>query len=93
MVPIQLNHFVFQHPEQVNSLLQDGIMFLSLENNGFYSANPMALKIWSIIESKTRVESLIQTLLSRYDVDEDEIREDVLNFLGKMAEYQLIKVE
>jgi hypothetical protein len=93
MVQIKPDNFIVPHPKQVNSLLQDGVMFLSTSNNEFYSANSMALRIWNLIGDKIQVEMLIQQLLPLYDASEKEIRNDVLAFLQEMINYELIEMD
>ena len=55
-----------------------------LENNGLFALNELGAFLWDRLESAEDEESLVQAVLSEYEVDEETARTDVAAFLQKL---------
>ena len=52
-----------------------------LENNGLFALNELGAFLWDRLESAEDEESLVQAVLSEYEVDEDTARTDTAEIL------------
>ncbi len=58
------------------------LVVMNIQSLDYYRFNPVAKRIWELVESGPRSEdSLCHTLLEEYDVEESECREAVREFL------------
>lgn len=78
--------------ELVSSNLGDDLVIMDITNGNYIGLNKMANVIWQQIEKPIRVEELIQYLMGRYDVQQDECTADTLLCLQKMHEQKLVKL-
>ena len=61
-----------------------------LENNGLFALNELGAFLWDRLESAEDEESLVQAVLSEYEVDEDTARADTAAFLQKLREMEIL---
>jgi hypothetical protein len=58
--------------------------------NSVYTLNETGAFIWEQIDGKKRVEEIISSLVSEYEINEKSASQDVLSFLGEMKKYLII---
>lgn len=51
---------------------------------GMITLNPTGAYIWELLEQEQTVDSLVEAMIARYDVDAKKAREDVEAFVEKM---------
>ena len=61
-----------------------------LENNGLFALNELGAFLWDRLESAEDEESLVQAVLSEYEVDEETARADTAAFLQKLREMEIL---
>ena len=61
-----------------------------LENNGLFALNELGAFLWDRLESAEDEETLVQAVLSEYEVDEDTARTDTAAFLQKLREMEIL---
>jgi hypothetical protein len=57
-----------------------------------YSMNPSAARIWELIPNPTPISAICDVLCKEFGVDQRQCQEDVVDFLGTMADAGLVKV-
>ncbi len=88
---ITLETIVQRDPEQEFSFIDDEIVMLSLKKGHYFTLNPVASKIWGYLEKPIRVEDLIGKLLTEYNVEIEECREDTLECIMDLEQKSLLK--
>ena len=80
--------------EQVNTTLDDDLVILNLENSVYYGFqdDPVADFIWKQLGSPKPVSVIVDAVLSAFDVERAECEADVLEFLTRLEEEQLLVV-
>ena len=61
-----------------------------LENNGLFALNELGAFLWDRLESAEDEETLVQAVLSEYEVDEATARTDTAAFLQKLREMEIL---
>lgn len=51
---------------------------------GMITLNPTGAYIWELLETEQTVQSLVDALVARYEVDEEKARTDVEVFIAKL---------
>ena len=72
--------------------VRDELMMLNIEQGAYYSLDPIAAEIWSMLEQPARVQELVEALQARYDVEPSQCEADVLAFLGELQQNGMIVV-
>jgi hypothetical protein len=75
----------------VSSKLKDEVVMLDIEQGKYFGLDPVAARIWEIIETPSSVQSILDTILAEYDVDADVCRQDVDEFLIQMNDLRMIE--
>lgn len=65
-------------------------VMMSIDSGEYYGLDPIASRIWAIVETPLSVQALNEQLLSEYEVSEEQCQSDVLKFLSDMAENNVI---
>jgi len=67
-------------------------VILDLESGVYFGLNPVGSRIWSLINESRSVQSIVDVLLTEYQVDVDECKKEVIDFLTDLAEHGLVKI-
>lgn len=78
-------------PKHVSCDVGGEVVMLSLETGEYYGMNPVAARIWSLVQAETTVAAVRDELLREYDdVTPEQCTEDLLEVLTRMREWGLI---
>ncbi|MEI6623885.1 MAG: PqqD family peptide modification chaperone [Actinomycetes bacterium] len=58
----------------------------------YIGLDPIGRRTWELLGEPQTLSDLVATLITEYDVSEDQCRADVLAFLEQLAEHKLITV-
>jgi hypothetical protein len=78
--------------DQVSCPLGDEAAILNLKNSVYYGVDPVAARVWSLLQRPRSVMELRDVLLDEYDVDREHCERDLLGLLEKMRSEGLIEV-
>ena len=59
----------------------------------YFSINEIGKVIWSLIEEKKNLEEIKAEMLDMYEVPEEQIEKDLLNFIQALEQKRLIKID
>ena len=86
------NTTVTQTKELVSSDLDGETVLMSIETGKYYNMDPIGSRIWALIEEPLSVSKLCDILLGEFKVDREQCEKEVLTFLNKLTEDNLIQV-
>lgn len=72
--------------------LDGDIVMMDLDKGEYFMLNPVANSIWENIESPIAVSDLISNLMTEYEVDEKTCYLNVIDFLGKLNDSNLLVI-
>lgn len=67
-------------------------VMLSIKNGKYYNLGEVGGDIWDLIKEPIKIEDIVSSLLSMYDVDQSTCEEQVLTFLSKLNSEGLILI-
>ena len=79
------NHFRADH--------EDSAVIMSISAGKFFSFDDIGFEIWDAIQDPVRVNELVASLAAKHNAPEDVVMPDVLTFLNKLSDNELITVE
>ena len=89
---IRAGDFVRRVESVIHAELDEVLVMLDMDAGRYYEFNPVAKRVWSLIESESSVLSVSEALTGEYAVDGRTCLREVLAFVGKMAEHGLVSV-
>ena len=81
-----------RQPDMVFSHIDNEVVMMSIETGDYYGLNPVASRIWELLENQHTFKWLIRQLMQEFDIDETACRNDVMRFLNQMTDKKLIAV-
>ena len=69
------------------------VVALDIEKGQCYGLDSIGTEIWRLLEQETSVEDICSSLASKYDVDTETCRSDVMKLVGELHEEGLLIVD
>ena len=72
----------------------DGEMvLLDMESENYFGLDEVGTSIWLAMQDKETLKEVFEVLLEQYEVEADMLENDLSDFVGKLEESGLVKVE
>ncbi len=66
---------------------------MNIDNEMYYSLNSVGSQIWQLLSDRLDLETAIEQLLRRFDIDEATLRQDVTQLVDELVAQGLLTVE
>ncbi len=87
---IDKNAIIHKREDIVTAQLDGKAVMMSVENGKYYGMDEIATAIWENIEKPISVIRLVHILTEEFDVSEEQCQTDVIVFLTKLRDENLI---
>jgi len=72
----------------------DGEMvLLDMESENYFGLDEVGTSIWQAMQEKETLKEVLEVLLEQYEVEAEMLENDLSDFVGKLVESGLVKVE
>ena len=72
----------------------DGEMvLLDMESENYFGLDEVGTAIWQAMQEKETLKEVFEVLLEQYEVEDEMLENDLSDFVGKLVESGLVKVE
>jgi hypothetical protein len=68
----------------------DGAVLLDIQQGICFNLNPVGAKIWGLIKEHKSMDEIITSLVKEFDVPEEQIRADVMEFAALLKQNRLL---
>ncbi|MDR1156582.1 MAG: lasso peptide biosynthesis PqqD family chaperone [Bacteroidales bacterium] len=79
-----------RQPDMVFTHIDDEVVMMSIETGEYYGLNPIASRIWELLEKPQTFDQLIDRLTQEFNIDKVTCQKDVMKFLGQLMEKKLL---
>lgn len=76
--------------ETISGKLEDELVTMDIEKGKYFSLNPVATRIWELLEKPLDLDELCNILMEEYEVKAEQCIADTKECLLKLAEIGLI---
>ena len=83
---------VRRNEEIIFTELDDAVVMMNPDTGIYYELDPVGTRIWSLLKDVSSVPRLCDELVREYDVAQEVCRRDVLEFIERALELQIIQV-
>lgn len=84
---------IAQTPGNLVSDMDGEKVMLNIENGKYYNLGKQGGVIWAFIEHPITIDSLIEYLLTEYEIDRSQCEQQVLNFINSLYKEGLIQID
>ena len=74
----------------ISGRLHDELVMMDLEQGKYFSLNPVATRIWDLLEKEKTLDELCALLTEEYDVESNQCMDEVRELLEEMERLGLI---
>jgi hypothetical protein len=74
----------------ISGRLHDELVMMDLDKGKYFSLNPVATRIWDLLEKPLAADELCELLMNEYDVEPVQCRTEVTELLSEMARLGLV---
>lgn len=79
-----------RNSKTISGRLHDELVMMDLDQGKYFSLNPVATRIWDLLEKPAAAEEICAVLIDEYDVEPSLCRREVEEYLSKMVLLGLI---
>ena len=80
-------------PDVLWTQLDGQAVLLNIASSRYYQANQLGRVIWESLETPRRIADVVEHVVSRYRVDHERCRRDVMAFLTRLHDAGLVVLE
>jgi len=89
---MELNQKVIFSESVFAQLVDDEMVLLDMESENYFGLDEVGTSIWNAMQENETLEEVFSVLLEQYDVGEEMLKNDLLNFVTKLVDNGLAKV-
>ena len=75
----------------ISGRLHDELVMMDIDLRKYYSLNPVATRIWDLLEEPKEIGESCRLLVEEYEVDPEKCRDDVVSHLSEMMKLGLVQ--
>ena len=90
MGTIEPSAIIRRNKEVLSGEIDEEVVMMSVEKGNYYSLDLVASRVWELLEEPTTLRALCDQLLEEYEVDRETCERDVLEFLDKLRDQEII---
>ncbi len=78
--------------ETISAQIDDDLVMVDIEQGSYFSLNPVATRIWALLENPLSLQGLCDQLVAEYEVDAQKCEIEVAEHLSEMQKLGLVRV-
>jgi hypothetical protein len=79
-----------RNSKTISGRLHDELVMMDIDQGKYFSLNPVATRIWDLLEKPLDTEELCAVLIDEYDVAPEQCRIEVEEHIAEMLKFGLI---
>jgi hypothetical protein len=78
------------NPDVIFTIVDDEAILLEQTTGKYYSLNQVGTRIWVLLEEYGQLEKIQELLLAEFEVEEEQLKEDLERLVSKLLENGLL---
>jgi hypothetical protein len=79
-------------PDVMFRAVGEEAVLLQLKSETYLGLDPVGARMWTLLTESESIESAYEALLGEYEVDGQQLRRDLEDFVGKLVDNELLIV-
>ena len=76
--------------DTISGRLDEELVMMDIQKGKYFSLNPVASRIWDLLEKPLSLDALCNLLMEEYEVSSDQCRTEVQEYLGEMEKLGMV---
>jgi hypothetical protein len=89
---VSFSNHVAPLPDVMFRLVGDESVLLNLKRGEYSGLDAVGTRMWTVLTESDSIQNAFQTLLTEYDVEATQLRQDLEELLKKLVENELILI-
>ena len=73
--------------------LEGEAVLLNMQSGIFFGLNPVAKRMWELLNELGQAEKVLQQLLREYEASEEQLRQDLVDFIERLKSKGLVEIQ
>lgn len=91
-MPLSFSQRVTAAPDVLVRQFGDEAVLLNLKTEVYFGLDSVGARMWTVLQESDSIQSAYDSLLAAYEVEADDLRRDLAEFLDRLADHGLIEV-
>ncbi len=87
---MELDKYVRRAPQVASRVMDDQALVVLADSGEVNVFNPVATRIWELVDGKHSVTEIVETIVAEYDVTPQEAQKDVQEFVQELLDIHAI---
>ncbi len=89
---LELSQKIIRHTDMLSAEIGGEAVMMSIEKGAYFGLNPIATRIWDLIDQPQSIAELIAVISAEYEVSDEQCATDVQEFVSDMIERGIAQV-
>jgi len=76
--------------DAISGRLQDELVIMDMDKGKYFAFNPVATRIWDILEKPITIDDLCKLLMDEYKVEEEQCRNEVTEVINELVKLGVV---
>lgn len=90
---MNLNQTVTISPEVMSQEVSGETVLLDLQSESYFGLDEVGTRVWQLLQEKDDLQGVYDVMLAEYDVEPDQLKDDLEELLGKLSDSGLVSLE
>jgi len=81
---------VTRNPSILFNDFDDGLMMMDIDSGHYFDIDSVGGRIWALIEAPVTLDTICDSLVAEYEVEDSVCRTETIGFIGELAEKGLV---
>lgn len=90
---VELSSVIMRNEAIVFTDLDDSIVMMDVDEGHYYELDPVAARIWALLEEASSASKICDTLAGEFEVDAETCQRDTLEFLQAGLEQRIFELQ
>ena len=81
---LDVNQKITRHSDMLSAEIGGEAVMMSIEKGAYFGLNPIATRIWDLIDQPKSIAELIAVISEEYEVSDEQCAADVQEFVADM---------
>ena len=77
-------------PDVMFRTVGDESVLLHLQSETYLGLDPVGTRMWTVLTAAPSIQDAFEKLLSEYEVDDQQLRRDLDDFVGQLVQHDLV---
>jgi Coenzyme PQQ synthesis protein D (PqqD) len=67
-------------------------VILNIESEQYFGLDEVGTRMWEVLVTADSISTALETLLEEYDVDAEQLKQDLFEFINKLVSEKLLQI-